>query len=226
MHRGVHHVRLKLHEEVVHTRAAVDLQRIQTDARIQLHGVEHVVGLEGEGFEGRADQVVFVHAAGQSHDRAARVGIPMRRAQSGERRHDITARRITHAGREVFAVGGAVDQLELVTEPLDRRARDIDRAFERIIHLAVEPPRDGGEQSVLGEHRLFSRVHQHKTAGAVGVLCLSLIEAGLSEQRRLLIARGSRDRDLTAEEFGVGYAVDTARRAHLGQHTGGDIELF
>ena len=41
------------------------------------------------------------------------------------------------------------DDLEPVAQPLDHRARDEDRAFERIGGLAVELVGDGGEQAVL-----------------------------------------------------------------------------
>jgi len=45
-----------------------------------------------------------------------------------------------------------------------------------------------GEQTVVGRDGLLAGVHQVERAGAVGVFRVALIEAGLSEQRGLLVA--------------------------------------
>ena len=42
-------------------------------------------------------------------------------------------------------------------------------------------------------HRLLARIHQQKTTGAICVLGFSAFEAGLSHQRRLLVAQNSGD---------------------------------
>ncbi len=61
---------LELHEEVVGHRPAVDAQGAQAFAGIALHGVEHVAGLVGDGFQGSADQVVGLDSTGQAEHRA------------------------------------------------------------------------------------------------------------------------------------------------------------
>jgi hypothetical protein len=50
--------------------------------------------------------------------------------------------------------------------------------------------RDGGKHAVLTLARSLAGVHQHNAAGAVGVF-YAAAQAGLPEQRRLLVARVS-----------------------------------
>ena len=60
---------------------------------------------------------------------------------------------------------------------------------------SVESPRNRSDQAVLGKYRLLSGIHQKETSGTVGILRLALVETGLSEKRRLLVTRSSRNRD-------------------------------
>ena len=88
----------------------------------------------------------------------------------------------------------------------NRRAADKGRAFEGVADLSVpELPRNGGEESVFGEHGAVAGVEQHKSAGTVGILYASRLKTALTEQRSLLIPRGTRDRDIAAEHFCVAY---------------------
>ncbi len=48
--------------------------------------------------------------------------------------------------------------------------------------------------------RLEARVHQHEAAGAVRVLGHSRLEAGLAEERRLLVPGDAAERNLAAAE--------------------------
>ena len=148
-HGRLHDICLELHQEVIHARAAVDSERAEADAGVAFHSPEQIVRLEGERLEGRADEVVFVDAAGQADYRAAGVGIPVRSAEAGEGRHDVAPGGVVYPGGEVLAVGRAVDELELVAEPLYSRARYIHGALKSVGDLVVKAPRDGGEQSVL-----------------------------------------------------------------------------
>lgn len=105
LHRRVDNIRLRLHEIIVGACAAVHLQRCQTDAGIGLHGSQNVVGLVAQAVQGRADDVIFVDAPGQSHDDSPGVLIPMGCAQTGEGRDDVAAVGIGHLGRHVLRVG-------------------------------------------------------------------------------------------------------------------------
>ena len=170
--------------------------------------------------------MVLVHAAGQAHDGAAGVLVPVRRAQTGERGHDVAAVRVLNLLRHVLAVAGVLQQMQLVPQPLDGCARHKNRAFQRVIYPSVQSPRHGGDQPVLGEYRLLAGVHQQKAAGAEGALGLALRKAGLAEQRGLLVARRPRDLDLAAEVHRVGVLVELAVGHGARQHTARYIENF
>ena len=73
-----------------------------------------------------------VDAARQADDGAARRGVPLRRAESGEGRHQVDVAGIGHAGGQGFDVGGAFDDAESVAQPLHRGAAHEHAAFERV----------------------------------------------------------------------------------------------
>ena len=87
------HVGLELHQEVVRRRAAVDAQRLQARAGVGGHRVDDVAGLEGERLERGAHEVRPRDAAGEAEHGAARLGVPVRRAEPDEGRHDVDAER-------------------------------------------------------------------------------------------------------------------------------------
>ena len=86
---------------------------------------------------------------------------------------------------------------QLVAQPLHRRAGDEDRCPRaRTSTWPPMPPGDRREQAVRATRTGSSPgVHQHEAAGAVGVLRAARLEAGLTEERRLLVARDAGDRD-------------------------------
>ena len=202
--RHAEDIRLELHQEVVVASAAVDFQRLKRCPGVFFHRVQNVAGLIGEGFEGRADDVVLVGAAGQADDRAAGISIPVGSAQAGEGGNDIDPVGVGHFLREVFGVGRGVDQAQLVTQPLNGGAGDEDGTFKGVVDFAAESPGDGGQQAVFGFNRFFAGVHQQEAAGAVGVFGHAGFEAGLTEERRLLVACDPSDRDFAAAEEGGG----------------------
>src|SRR3546814_9329478 len=77
--------------------------------------------------------------------------------------------------------------------------------------------RSRGEEALDRLRALLAHVHEHERPGAVGVLGHAGLEAGLSEQRRLLVARHAGDRE-------AGRDPDTDRRgaepARGGTHPG------
>ena len=77
---------------------------------VALHRVEQVGHLEGDAFERRAGDVAARGAAGDADDGAARVRVPVRRAQAGERRHEIHAAVVGHRCRQRFDFGGGADE--------------------------------------------------------------------------------------------------------------------
>ncbi len=95
---------------------------------------------------------------------------------------------------------------------------DGDRALERVDRRVVaDPVAGGGDQAVGRLHRLGAGVEEQEVAGAVGVLRLAHREAGLAEERRLLVAEVAGHRD-ALDGGDAGLAVDLARGVDLGQH--------
>ncbi|MNV66183.1 hypothetical protein D3C71_1589250 [compost metagenome] len=67
-------------------------------------------------------------------------------------------------------------------------------------------------------------VHEHEAAGAVGVLGHAGGEAGLAEQRALLVARHAADADAVAEQVGGDIAKVGARWQHFRHQRLGDAQ--
>ena len=76
----------------------------------------------------------------------------------------------------------------------------------------------------FGKDRGLAGVHQHKAAGAEGVLGRAGGPAGLAEQGGLLVARRPGDLDAAAKVHGVGIFIKAAGGHGLRQHTPGDIQ--
>ena len=81
--------------------------RSSTPARV-LHHVEHVADLVGDRFQRRADDVVAVRVAGHADDRRPGVRRPVRRAQPGERRHEVHAAVVRAPTRRSGSVSSAM----------------------------------------------------------------------------------------------------------------------
>jgi hypothetical protein len=63
------------------------------------HGVEEIGDLEGDAFERGAADVRGAGVSRDADDGAARVGIPMRRAESGKGGHEEDSAAIRHGSR-------------------------------------------------------------------------------------------------------------------------------
>ncbi|MNS61661.1 hypothetical protein D3C72_946940 [compost metagenome] len=120
-----------------------------------------------------------------------------------------------------------LEDAQAVAQPLDRRAGDEDAAFERVEgRLAVELPGQGGQEAVGAGHGHLAGVHEHEAAGAVGVLGLAGAEAGLAEERGVLVAGHRGDGQPGGQRpDGHGLAEDVARGLGLRGHRLGDAEL-
>ena len=163
-------------------------------------------------------------AARQADDRAARIRVPVRRAQAGERRDDVDAPVVGDACRERLNLDRRAEEAHLVAQPLHDRPGDEHAAFEgvlffRVARIACAPQlgSSGGQQAILRSHQLVAGVQQHEATGAVGVLRHSGAVAALAEERRLLVAGDSGYGDRRAEQFGRGHTERVRRRIHIGQ---------
>ena len=108
----------------------------------------------------------------------------------------------------------ALDQPEVVAQPLHERSGDRDRALEHVgRRLVAELVGDAGDEPVARGHGALAGVQHEEVARAVGALGLAGREAALPEERRLLVAeqRGERDAADLAERRR--WRADLARAA-------------
>ena len=69
----------------------------------------------------------------------------------------------------------------------------------------------------MGAHRRIAGVDQQETSCAVSVFQHARFQTALAEQRRLLIARDTRDGNGRAQQFGLRFAIVLGRRLNAGQ---------
>ncbi len=143
--------------------------------------------------------------------------VPVRRAESRERGHEIDPVAVGHRARERLDLVGPTDQPEPVAQPLDDRAADEDTALERVVDPRADLPGDRRDEAVVRFDRRAARVHHEKAPGAVGVLDHPGPHAHLAEQGGVLVARDAGQRDRRGEQRGMGHPVDLGRGPHLGQ---------
>ena len=151
--------------------------------------------------------MILVDAAGDAHNRASGVLVPVGGAQSCKGGNHITAVGVLYLLGHILGIRRGIYNPHLVPQPLDGGAGNEDGTFQSIIYFAVQAPGNGGNQAVLGEYRLLTCVHQHKAAGSVCILCLARIETGLAEKSCLLVACRPSDGDWAAKELRVGFTV-------------------
>ena len=196
---------LELHDEVICACAAINLQRRNLDPRELLERVDDIAHLIDHAFKRSADQVLAVRATCQTNDRAARILVPERRGHAGEGGHEVDAVGVGRSGDGVLAL---LDDLQLVTQPLDRRAADEKDPFGGILHLSVDPAGNGRDTALARRDQLRACVHHQRGRRAIGAFRLPALEAGLPEQGALLVADGGGDRDLNAEQVRIRHSVD------------------
>lgn len=79
--RHTEDVCLEAGQEVVADRTAISAQLGQCDARIGLHGIEHVAGLVGHRFQRGAHEMRLARATGQAKHRTAHITAPIGRTR-------------------------------------------------------------------------------------------------------------------------------------------------
>ncbi len=111
------------------------------------------------------------------------------------------------------------DDAEVVAQPLDQRAGDGDRTLEGVHgRLIADLVATVVSSPLSREHGLGAGVHKHEAAGTVGVLRHALLEAGLAEGGRLLVAEDAGDRGVHEQTVLAAVAVDLGGGADLGKH--------
>ena len=110
--------------------------------------LEHVGGAVRHRLERGAREVRARRSAREPDDRSARVGLPVRRAESGQRGNEVHAVRRLDRARQRFGLARLLDDAESVAQPLHRGAGDEDRRLERVRRPAARIAGDRREQSV------------------------------------------------------------------------------
>ena len=77
------------------------------DAGVLVHGLDDLAALEGRGLQRRAGDVAGGDVAREAREHAARVGLPVRREQARERRHDVAAAVVLDASAASSSTSGA-----------------------------------------------------------------------------------------------------------------------
>ena len=182
--------------------------------------------MECNRFESRTGDVVLVDVAGQTHDHAAGIGLPVWGEEAGEGRHDVAAAVVLDLFRQRLNLGSIGNDSEVVTQPLHEGPRDGDGTFEGVDSLGVaDLVGHRRQQTVLAGHRLVAGVDEHEVAGAVGVLGLALLEACLTEGRRLLVTEDAADRGVDDEAVLRTVPIDLGAGFDLREHRDGDAHL-
>src|SRR5258706_10902282 len=223
-HRNAQQVRLDLHEEVVGGRPTADAQPGERDAGVGGHRFDQLRALEGDGFERGARQVRPRGSPRDPDDGAARMRVPIGSAQPRKRGHEVHAARIGHARGQRLDVGRVRDEPQAIAQPLHRGPGDEYAALERVAHAVVALPRHGREQPRTRGGRLVSRVHEQEAARSVRILCHSRLVAGLPEERGLLVARDSRDRNAARKPLAGTVGHPAARGHHSGKQPARNVE--
>ena len=222
-HRHPQEIGLHLHQQVVAAGAAIHPQLPQTDARILGHGAKHVGTLQGNRLQGGAGNVRRRGAARDAQQGATRMAIPVRRAQPGERRHQVDIAGVVDLLRQRLHFFGRSNQPQAVAQPLHGGAGNKNRALERVAGASCTwrcrraAPGDGGQQLVLAGDGRAAGVHQHETTGAIGVLRHAGCKTGLPEGGGLLIACHTGNRQRSSKQLGQGRIDQAAGRHHLRQ---------
>ena len=141
-----------------------------------------------------------VAAAREPDDRAARVRVPVRRAEPGQRGHEVDAVVGLQRAGQLLGLGRRLDDPEPVAQPLDGGAGDEDRRLERvggrapICQATVEsrPSRRGGA--------LVPALSSTNEPVPYVFLPSPGSRQRLAEERGLLVAGDAGDRDLVAVE--------------------------
>src|SRR5207248_10879729 len=114
---------------------------------------------------------------------------------SDESGNEIDAAIVRHGGGKGFYIFRASNESKAVAQPLHNGTANEDAAFKRVLSNVVQPPGNRGDQAVGGRYGASASILQHEATGAVRVLGESGMNAALAEQRRLLIAGDTCERN-------------------------------
>src|SRR5512143_3587992 len=116
-----------------------------------------------------------------------------------------------------------MNQLKLVSQPLDDSTCDESPPFHVVSNLTPRPPCDSSQEAACRRPGLVAGVHQHETSGPVSGLHHTRAETALAEKGRLLISGYPRDGYGRVQERRFGDAHGMTGRYNLGKKRGRDV---
>ena len=147
-----------------------------------------------------------------------RLGIPMRRAKPGKGRHQHHPLRGVCLRGQNAGFLRMTDDAQAIAQPLYCGAGHENRAFQRVMALALQLVSDGRQQPIARRDRCFARIQQGKTARAIGGFHHARRKAALANGRRLLIACHATNGNGSAEQSGIGFAKIPGTITHFWQN--------
>ena len=173
--------------------------------------------------------MILVGVAGQPHNHAAGVVLPVRSVQSREGRNEIDPAIVVDHASEGLDLRALGDEPKIVPNPLHQRAGDRHASLEGVVgRLSLELECHGGDEAVFGLHDVAPRVHEQKAARPVRVLRLARPEAGLTHQGRLLVPQDSGHRyarDGIQGRASIDFAAGSDLRQDLPRYSKGAQQL-
>ena len=128
----------------------------------------------------------------------------------------------------IYSESGAESmRRNVIPQPLDCCPGHKDRAFQCIINFAVQPPGNGGDQSVFGKYRSFSCIHQQETACTICILRFSWSEKQVCPNKAACWSPAAPAIGIAPPKYaGVCISVDAAGWHRFWQHALRNIQLF
>mmetsp|Transcript_12722 Transcript_12722/g.28116 ORF Transcript_12722/g.28116 Transcript_12722/m.28116 type:complete len:223 (+) Transcript_12722:749-1417(+) len=144
---------------------------------------------------------------GHANCHGPRILTPVWGEEATEGRHQGHAASVLHRESVLLDLRGFLDDLQVVSEPLNSATSASDTAFEGISgwRVLAELEADGGQKATGRRDSLLASVQQHEASSAVGVLGGADFKAALAQQSSMLIAQSARDGD----------AIQRAKSLHL-----------
>ena len=221
---------MHLHQQIIAAGTAIDPQFAQGYPRVVGHGAKNIGRLQRDGLQRCPGNMGAAGAARNTHQRAARMAVPIRRAQPGKGGYQVHIPGVGNLFCQRLHLFCSLDDSEPVAQPLDGGTGHKHRALQRIAgHGALHrraraDPGHGGQQLVPAGHRGLARIHEHEASGAIGVFRHPGRKTGLPESCGLLVPGHPGNRQRPAKQRDPSPAQLATAGHHLWQHRGRDAE--
>ena len=205
--------------------AAVHAQLAERDVGVPLHRPQHVRYLVADAVQRRTHDLCPVRRPRHPIQHAHGGGVPVRRAQAGERRHQVALVALARGARELLGLTHGLHEPHVVLQPRHDGTRVVDVALQDVAHLAAQLPREGGDEAAIRRHGVLPHVHHDRGAGAIRRLHHARPQATLPKQRAVGVAHHGVNGDGSVQiALEVGHAKQRVGVAHLGKRRNRDAE--